>query len=175
MQNVFKTLLEFLPLLSFFIAYGVYGLIKATAVLLAVSFLSMLCLYLLQGRVPKVMVISNIVLLILSSITVYSGDTIFIKLKPTIFYLLLSCILAYNIVVREYWIRHIFAHIVELTNQQYAVLSMQYLGFFLVCAVLNEVVWRNCSEQAWVAFKVFGIFGLALVFSLLQIFNMRKY
>ncbi|MBL1242707.1 MAG: septation protein IspZ, partial [OCS116 cluster bacterium] len=33
-------------------------------------------------------------------------------------------------------------------------------------AVINEIVWRNFSTDAWVDFKVFGIMPLTIVFSM---------
>jgi intracellular septation protein len=35
--------------------------------------------------------------------------------------------------------------------------------------VLNEIVWRNFSTDAWVTFKVFGIMPLTFAFTLLQL------
>ena len=36
-------------------------------------------------------------------------------------------------------------------------------------AVLNEIVWRNVSTDTWVAFKVFGVVPLTIVFGALQV------
>ncbi len=46
--------------------------------------------------------------------------------------------------------------------------TMRYGLFFAVMAVLNEIVWRTQSTDFWVNFKVFGIIGLTLIFSLSQ-------
>ena len=40
--------------------------------------------------------------------------------------------------------------------------------FFLALAVINEMVWRNASTAAWVAFKVWGIIPLIFLFALSQ-------
>ena len=42
-------------------------------------------------------------------------------------------------------------------------------------AVVNEVVWRNFSESAWVNFKVFGILPLTFLFAMAQIGVIRRY
>jgi intracellular septation protein len=42
-------------------------------------------------------------------------------------------------------------------------------------AGLNEVVWRNFSEAAWVNFKVFGILPLTLVFAVAQIGLIKRH
>jgi intracellular septation protein len=35
-------------------------------------------------------------------------------------------------------------------------------------AVVNEIVWRSVSTDAWVAFKTFGFLPLTVVFALAQ-------
>jgi intracellular septation protein len=35
-------------------------------------------------------------------------------------------------------------------------------------AILNEIVWRNVSTNTWVAFKVWAILPLTLVFAMAQ-------
>ncbi len=40
--------------------------------------------------------------------------------------------------------------------------------FFFVLAALNEIVWRQFSTDTWVAFKVWGIMPLTMVFALAQ-------
>jgi intracellular septation protein len=37
--------------------------------------------------------------------------------------------------------------------------------FFVFLAILNEVVWRNFSTDFWVAFKLFGVLPLTVVFA----------
>jgi intracellular septation protein len=41
--------------------------------------------------------------------------------------------------------------------------------------VLNEIVWRSVSTDAWVAFKVFGFLPLTLVFALAQVPLIQRY
>lgn len=47
-------------------------------------------------------------------------------------------------------------------------LTLRWGLFFLLLAVLNEVIWRSFSTDTWVAFKVWGIMPLTLLFTLSQ-------
>ena len=58
---------------------------------------------------------------------------------------------------------------VKLTDEGWRILAIRWGVFFIVLAVLNEMVWRSVSTDAWVNFKVFGILPLTLVFSFAQI------
>jgi intracellular septation protein len=55
-----------------------------------------------------------------------------------------------------------------MTEAGWRILTLRWACFFVVLAMLNEVVWRTMPTDAWVNFKVFGIMPLTLVFSALQ-------
>mgnify|MGYP000681101919 CR=1 FL=1 len=42
--------------------------------------------------------------------------------------------------------------------------------FFFFLALINEIVWRNFSTDFWVAFKVWGVMPISMVF---MVFQMR--
>ena len=57
----------------------------------------------------------------------------------------------------------------ELPDIKWNTLAIRWGGFFFVMAILNEIVWRNFSENFWVNYKVFGGLSLTLLFTLTQI------
>jgi intracellular septation protein len=48
-------------------------------------------------------------------------------------------------------------------------------GFFIFLALLNEIVWRTQTTDVWVNFKVFGIMGITIVFTIIQIPLLKKH
>jgi intracellular septation protein len=56
----------------------------------------------------------------------------------------------------------------RLDDEGWRKLTLRWGLFFFVLAVLNEIVWRNFSDDAWVNFKVFGIMPLTVLFTLTQ-------
>ena len=69
----------------------------------------------------------------------------------------------------------LFGEAFNLTEEGWRKLSCAGSLFFVVLAVLNEIVWRNFSEATWVNFKVFGILPLTLVFAMAQIGLIKRY
>ena len=63
----------------------------------------------------------------------------------------------------------------DLTEEGWVKLSVRWAFFFLLLAVLNEIVWRNVSTDMWVNFKVFGIMPLTIIFSIAQVPLMTRY
>ena len=69
----------------------------------------------------------------------------------------------------------LFGEAFNLTEEGWRKLTLRWMVFFVVMAVLNEIVWRNFSEAAWVNFKVFGILPLTLIFAMSQIGLIKRY
>ncbi|WP_038538934.1 septation protein IspZ [endosymbiont of Acanthamoeba sp. UWC8] len=174
MQKLIEKLCDFLPLLVFIIAYYKSDIVTATTCLIIASLLSLSVVYIIKRKLPKIMVFSNIILIIFGGITVFSGDSTFIKIKPTILYLSFASILIYDLIAKKALLKHLFGQAFELDDKTYLNLSKQWLVFFITCAVLNEVIWRNFSERTWVSFKTFGVLGLTFVFTLLQVVALQK-
>ena len=62
-----------------------------------------------------------------------------------------------------------------MSERGWQILTFRWALFFIVLAVLNEIVWRNTSTDTWVCFKVFGIMPLTLLFSIAQLPTMNRH
>jgi intracellular septation protein len=112
---------------------------------------------------------SAIILGIFGSITIFSGNEIFIKMKPTLLNLLFALILFFGYFFKKPFLKYIFASKVELSEEAWILLSKRWGLFFIFLAVLNEIIWRNFTTDFWVKFKVFGILIISLIFTLTQL------
>ena len=45
----------------------------------------------------------------------------------------------------------------------------------MVLAIINEILWRNFPTDVWVAFKVWGVMPLTVIFSISQVSLLNKY
>ncbi|MBN9023240.1 MAG: septation protein IspZ, partial [Rhizobiales bacterium] len=70
---------------------------------------------------------------------------------------------------------YVFDSVFRLTDEGWRKLTFRWGIFFLVLAVLNEIVWRVASTDMWVNFKVFGIMPITFVFTLLQLPLINRY
>ncbi|NBO19580.1 MAG: septation protein A, partial [Proteobacteria bacterium] len=72
-------------------------------------------------------------------------------------------------------VKLVLGHAMQLTEEGWRQLSLRWGLFFLVLAALNEVVWRNFPTETWVNFKVFGLIGMSLAFSMLQMPFLKRH
>jgi intracellular septation protein len=96
-------------------------------------------------------------------------------MKPTIINLLFAGVLLGGLLTGRPLLKLLFGEAFNLTEEGWRKLTLRWMVFFVVMAVLNEIVWRNFSEAAWVNFKVFGILPLTLIFAMSQIGLIKRY
>jgi intracellular septation protein len=171
-KNPIISFLEILPSLIFitvnFLSQDNQPLLVATHALVISTILVILTIYLISKKISKMALISGIVLTIFGSLTVFSGDETFIKIKPTIANIIFALILITGNIFNKPLLAKLFGNNLKMTNIHYRILTNRFILFFLFLALLNEFIWRNFSTDFWVAFKVFGMFSISLIFMLLQ-------
>ncbi len=164
-----KILLDIGPLLIFFGVYGYAGIFAATATFIPLTLLALLAGRYVFGKFGVMPLVTAGFVLVMGGLTLALHDETFIKVKPTLVYLLFAGValvgLAFNWVV---W-KQIFSDVFRLTDAGWRQLQFRWGCFFLGMAVLNELIWRLFSTDTWVSFKVFGALPLTFAFALLQI------
>ena len=99
----------------------------------------------------------------------------FIKLKPTIIYVLFGAALLGGLAFGKPLLGMVFDSVFHLTDEGWRKLTLRWALFFFALAVLNEIVWRTQSTDTWVTFKVFGVLPLTFLFARAAISAAEKY
>lgn len=180
---VLKLALELGPLLVFFFAntrgewlveklpaLGVFGgpIFVATALFMIATGTALIVSWLLTRTLPIMPLVSGVVVFVFGALTLYLHDDIFIKMKPTIVNTLFGAVLLGGLVFGKALLGYVFDSAFHLDAQGWRTLTLRWGLFFLLLALLNEIVWRNFSTDTWVAFKVWGIMPITLVFTFSQ-------
>jgi intracellular septation protein len=164
------------PLIPEAVATGARtGIFVATAVFMIAIIVALIISYALTRRLPVMAVVSATVVLVFGGATLVFHDETFIKLKPTIIYLLFAGTLFGGLMFGKTLLAVAFDQMFNLTAEGWRRLTIRWGLFFLALAVLNEVVWRTQSTDTWVTFKVFGVMPLTFVFAALQYPLLMKY
>ena len=169
-----KFFIEFAPLLIFYLVHKYYGMVGATVAIIISSLISILVTYYYEKKIPSVPLYTTIILLIFGSITIFTGNTTFIKMKPTILYLLFAIILFWGSFTNRGLLKYIFGESIPLTDKAWIVFSKRWAYFFIAIALANEIVWRNFSEDLWVKLKVFGVIPIMFIFMASQLSFIAK-
>lgn len=169
-----KFLSDFLPLIVFVTIFKSSDsedpILLATLWMVIVTMFSLSASYLLTRKLAKMPLISAAILGIFGTITVFSGDDYFIKIKPTLLNLTFAAILLFGYFTKKPLISYLFGGELKLKNQEaWHRLSIRWAIFFIFLAIINEVIWRNFSLDFWVNFKIFGVLPISIAFAISQI------
>lgn len=179
-----KLLFDFFPLLLFFAAFKFYGVYVATAAAMAASLVQIGYAYYRHRRVETVMLVTAVVILILGGLTLAFKDDAFIKWKPTIVdWIFAALLLGSQFLGNKTAVEFVLGTQLKLPRPVWRKLNLSWGLFFLATGAANIYVaffyGLNLSEAArtaiWVDFKVFGLFGLTLLFTIAQAFYLAKH
>ena len=177
-KSFVKFLTDFGPLLIFFVVYYRSGnnLIAAIPPLIVATIIAIIIVYILEKRIPYIPLLGGLLISFFGGLTIYFQNPIFIYLKPTI----INIIFAFTLFVgkvffKKNFLKIFFKNSLKLEEIGWNKLMYRWIGFFIFLAILNEMIWRTQSEEAWINFKVWGILSLTFVFTAFQIPLLNKY
>lgn len=170
-----RPVVDYGPLAVFFAAYLVSGLYGATAALMAATAVVLVLSLVVERRVPVVPLVTAGVVGVFGGLTLWLHDDTFIKMKPTIVEGLFAVVLLGGLAFRRSFLQSLLGRSFSMDDAGWRMLTVRYAIFFAAMAALNELVWRTQSTDFWVTFKVFGIFGVTVVFALSQVPFMSRH
>ena len=185
MKAYIKFLFEILPLAIFFIVNSVENIsivdniysiffsiddkfFKATFFLVLTSLFAIPVAWYIDKKIPWMPVVTGVFVLFFGGLTLFLQDPDFIKLKPTIINLVFAFILLGGLKFNKIFLKIAFQSF-KLEDQIWKKLTLRWSYFFIFLAFLNEIVWRNFTNDEWVFFKVWVIFPLTVLFMILFI------
>ncbi|QIZ75866.1 septation protein A [Ferrimonas lipolytica] len=170
-----KQLLDFLPLLVFFGVYKFYGIIAATGAIIVASAIQLTLMYTLYKKVEKMHLFTFAILLVFGGATVFFQNDAFIKWKVTIVYSLFCAILIGGNLMGKPVMKAMLGKEMKLPTPIWMKVGYAWSGFFAACAAANVYVAFSLPQETWVNFKVFGLTGLTLTFTVLTFVYLFKH
>jgi intracellular septation protein len=164
-----QLLIEFFPLIAFFVAFVLYDLFVATAALIAALALQIAYQWFRHRKVNKMLLISGVIAGVLGGLTLVRRDLQFIQWKLTIVnWLFAVAFLGSQFFGSKTFVERVMGHAVELEPVLWRRLNMMWVANFALIGALNLYVMNNFSEEAWGWFKSVGMIGLTLLMAVGQ-------
>ena len=186
-----KLILEMGPLIIFFVCYynapipenlkndldeaNLFKIIFATKIFVPAILVALFIGWFQTKKIAKMPLITAILVVVFGGLTIWLNNPIFIKMKPTLIYLIFSAILGYGLLKKKIYLKILMGPAIPMNEEGWLILSKRFVGFFVLLAFTNEIIWRFFSQDFWVNFKTFGLPILLIFFMVLQFNLFNKY
>lgn len=168
-------LLDFGPLLIFFLAYKFYGVFIGTGVFMVAIIAAVIISKVRLGHVSPMLWLTAILVVGFGGLTIYLHDPKFIQLKPTIIYLLLSGLLFGGLFAGKPMLKYVLEAAYDgLSDTGWLKLSRNWAWFFLAMAGANEVLRWQFSFDQWLTIKTWGVTVVSILFGISQLPMLMK-
>jgi intracellular septation protein len=167
-------LLEWLPLLAFFVVYKLFGIYWATAALMFFSVLQLLVHRLRTGKFKIMHIVIVALALVLGSATLLLHDPKFIQWKPTVLLALAAAAFLGSMFVgrqtlAQRMLEGVFNEPLRISRRAWLLINCLWAAWLALLAAANIYVAFNFAENIWVNFKMFGITLALMVFMFPQV------
>jgi intracellular septation protein len=171
-----KLALDLGPLLIFFLVNwfapvpSALKIFYATGAFMAAMFVAMMVSQFKYKHISPMLWFSGIMVLVLGGLTIWLHNETFIKLKPTIYYLVAAGLLLFGVLTKRNLLQMVLGSAYPgLSERGWALLTRNWITFFIVMAVANEIVWRNSTTDFWVGFKLWGALPATFIFAIANV------
>ncbi|MCL5776456.1 septation protein A [Limibaculum sp. FT325] len=150
-------------------------LFVATAAFMVAIAASLAASWWLTRRLPRMAVVTGVVVAVFGGLTLWLQDETFIKMKPTIVNGLFAIALGIGLMQGRSYIKYLMGEAIPMDDRGWMIFTRRWAVFFLFMALLNEAVWRTQTTEFWVSFKTFGNLPLTMGFTALQLPLLRRH
>ncbi len=167
-------LLEWSPLIVFFVVYKLAGIYWATAALMLACVLQLVIHRLTTGKFKTMHIVTVAVVLVLGSATLLLHDRRFIQWKPTVLLglaaaaFLGSMFLGKRPLARR-MLEAAFPEPIQVSSRAWLLINALWVVWLALLAAANIYVAWNFTENSWVNFKLFGLPLALFVFMVPQV------
>lgn len=126
-------------------------------------------------RLPPMLIITGVVVMTFGTLTIWLQDQTFAFMKPTVINLLFAGVILGSLAIgRNIW-KTAFEHVFNLPDNAWKIFALRWAAFYVVLAILNEVIWRTQSRDFWANSKLFLTIPLAVAFMLANLPFLMKH
>ena len=197
-------LLDFLPIVLFFVSYFVANansevaarfatehlggivsggvvaadvapVLMATVVVCVATLLQITALLLMRRKVHTLLWVTFALVTVLGGLTVWFHNPTFIKWKPSAVCWAMALVLLVSQLLGKNLLRTLVGKQLQMPDLVWQRLGFAWIAFLTLTGVANLYVAYTFSTSTWVSFKVFGLTALNLLFILVQGFYISRY
>ncbi len=166
-----KLLIDLGPLVVYLAAWWLTkDVVRATAIFMGATFVAIAASWIRTRRISPMLLFSGVMGAVFVGLTVWLHDATFIKMKPTVYYLMVAGILGFGLYTDRPTLKLVLGQAYPgLTDLGWTKLTRNWAIFFVAMAVANELVWRSTSMEFWLGYKLWGALPATILFAIANV------
>ena len=188
-EQTINILSEFGPLVTMFVVNAIFGINVGTWALILTTLLAIGVMFYMFHRPPIFPLIASTVTIIFGSMTLITGDPMWVQIKVTIFNALFAAFLIGGLAIKHNFFKYVFDKTFHYTDEGWNKFTLSFAAFFLFTAIANEYVRQTYKDDqmyqvfghqldgvnVWILFKVGIILPLSLLYAWVLTRLLQKY
>ncbi|HUQ29031.1 MAG TPA: septation protein A [Usitatibacter sp.] len=170
-----KFLVDFFPVILFFVAFKVSDIFVATGVAIAATVIQIGWVLARRKKVSNMQWVSLVIIVLFGGATLILRDETFIKWKPSVLYWLAGVVFIGALAFGTNLVKAVMSEGITLPEPIWTRLAIAWGVFFIFKGTLNLWVAYNFPTETWVNFKLFGGMGLMIAFVIAQALWLSRY
>jgi intracellular septation protein len=164
-----KQLLNFIPLVFFFVFLTKYDIFVGVQALMIAATLCFLLVLILYRKLDKVELISYLMVMVFGGFTLYMRDPNIIKWKVTIInFLFASALLVSQFFFKKNLLQTMLGKEIQLEINIWNKLNLLWIFFFILCGTISLGATYYMTDDFFWIFKVFILPSASLLLSLIS-------
>ena len=145
-KSLIKFLTDFGPLVIFFYYYydSSKDLKVAIPPFIIATIIALIIMWVLEKKIPKVPLVSGVLITLFGGLTIYFNNPVFIYIKPTIINILFGLGLIFGkFFTNEPVLKKLMGNSISLSNEGWEILNKRWIYFFFILLILNYLILIN--------------------------------
>lgn len=150
-------------------------ILVATVLFMIAIAVSLAASWALTRTLPRMAIVTGVVVAVFGGLTLWLQDDTFIKMKPTIVNGIFALILGFGLFQGKSYLKMLMGEAMPLSDEGWMIFTRRWVIFFIFLAIVNEIVWRTQTTDFWVSFKTFANIPMTFIFIACQWPLLQKY
>ena len=164
-----KALLDFIPLIAFFIVARTQGILAAAGALLIATVLVYAIHFIRQkGKFEKQQWVVLVLTILFCGGSLLLRDDIYLRWKSPIINGIFALTLLISVAINKPLMQMAMKEVFSLSLSGWKKLTVVWALFFMLMGILHYITAFTMSDEAWLNFKTYGWIPIMLVFIIAQ-------
>ncbi|MEI8223767.1 MAG: DUF1295 domain-containing protein [bacterium] len=172
-KTVAAILIEFGPLVLFFITFEIFNFMTSVAILVVAMVITLFASIRLYKKLALFPLFASLTVIIFGALTIVLHNPQYIIFKDTLYFGGFGLIILVPLLFGKLILKSLFGTIFAITDRGWKIVSIRWMVIMIAIAATNEWARVYFTPEQWVTYKFIVLIGL-MIFSVWQFFLARQ-